>query len=43
MGFSYKSRRSKDGFAFQNKLLAEIKAAGYEANDVRSFFEKKGK
>ncbi len=43
MGFSYQSRRSKDGFAFQNKLLAEIKDAGYEANDVRTFFEKKGK
>ena len=41
MGFSYKSRRSRDGFAFQNKLLEEIKSAGIEASDVRTFFTEK--
>ncbi len=43
MSFSYKSRRSRDGFAFQNKLLEEIKSAGFDASDVRTFFTEKGK
>ncbi len=42
MGFSYKSRRSKDGFAFQNRLLADINGAGIPAVDVRDYFLKEG-
>ena len=41
-GFSYNSRRSKDGFAFQNKLLTQITASGIEASDVRQYFSEQG-
>jgi hypothetical protein len=41
-GFSYNSRRSKDGFAFQDKLLTQITTSGIEASDVRQYFAKKG-